>query len=125
MVYLQEHIFKNILDYCGDTPIKRHNKRMKSIIGDIDLFTDLYSMILEDYINSNISDDFNNEVIQDYFNDKLNEPKRLLYFIDYHEYDTDNFNYNFEKIDKLVKRLIYKHNDTDDSTFYMETDTDD
>tara|TARA_R110000822_G_scaffold14046_2_gene49565 strand:+ start:126 stop:476 length:351 start_codon:yes stop_codon:yes gene_type:complete len=108
-IYLPEHIFKYILDYCNDTPIKKHNKRMKSIIGDIDLFTDLYSTILEDYIMWNISDDFNNEVVQDYFTARINNPKRLHYFIQYHEYGSDTYNYDFKKIWKIEKKLIYHH----------------
>ena len=110
-LYLPENIFKQILDYCDDTPIKKHNKKMKSIIDDIDLFTDLYSTILEDYIMWNLSDEWNNDAIQDYFNNRINKPKRLHYFIDSHEYGTDTYNYDFDKIDKIEKRLIYKHID--------------
>jgi hypothetical protein len=111
MVNFPNEIFKLVLAFCDDTPIKKHNKKMKKIIDDIDLFTDLYSMILEDFINHTIGEEFNNEVIQDYFNDKLTEPKRLHYFIDYHEFNDERFNYDWDKIDKISSKIIYKHND--------------
>ena len=92
------------------------------IINDIDLFSDIYSMILKDYILSNVSDDFNNEVVDEHFDDRKKNPTRLNYFIDYHEFDTRNFNYYNENIRKINKTLIYKHIDHYDEDIYEDTD---
>ena len=122
MVNFPNEIFKLVLAFCDDTPIKKHNKKMKSVIGDIDLFADLYSMILEDYIISNVSDDFNNEVVDEYFDDRKQNPTRLHYFIYHHEFNIVTFNYYQENIWKINKTLIYKHIDEYAEDIYEDTD---
>ena len=122
MVNFPNEIFKLVLEFCDDTSIKKHNKKMKMIIKDIDLFTDVFSMILEDYIISNVSEDFNNEVVDEHFDDRQKNPTRLHYFIDHHEFDTQTFNYDLDKIWKINKTLIYKHIDEYAEDIYEDTD---
>ena len=124
MVNFPNEIFKLVLGFCNDTSIKKHNKKMKMIIKDIDLFTDVYSMILKDYILSNVSDDFNNEVVDEHFDHRKKNPTRLTYFIDHHEFDTQTFNYGLINIWKIGKTLIYKHIDQYTSGIYEDTDDD-
>tara|TARA_R110000822_G_scaffold14046_3_gene49567 strand:+ start:45 stop:425 length:381 start_codon:yes stop_codon:yes gene_type:complete len=75
-IYLPEHIFKNILDYCGDTPKKKHNRRMNVLIKDINLFIDLYSIILQEVIYTEAI------TIEQYYKFRIDYPQNLMNMIE-------------------------------------------
>ena len=108
MVHLPNEIFKNIINYCGDTSINKHRKIMKTLILDIDLFLDLYSTILSDKI-----DFYRAGVVDLHFKRRQKSPRTFECFIDYHEYDTEQFDYDFVKINSFIfaKGLIYREKD--------------
>ena len=105
MVYLPTEVFNKVVNYCGDTPINKHRKIMTELIKDIDLFLDLYATILKDKIDLSRTG-----VIDIHFNRRKTSPKTFELFIEYHEYDTEEFDYDFVKINSFIfaNGLIYR-----------------
>ena len=108
MVYLPTEVFTNIINYCGDAPINKHRKIMKTLILDIDLFLDLYSTILSDKLDLS-----KKHSIDWHFKIRRNFPRTFEAFIDCHEYDSDEFDYDFVKINSFIfdSGLIYREMD--------------
>ena len=112
MVYLPKEIFTSIIGYCGYTPIQRHNKIMKTLIKDIDLFLDLYSTLLIDnieewrYVPTEYAIDF-------HFNHRRLYPSTIDGVINNHIYYPDILDYDFTRINKLIfdGNLIYREMD--------------
>lgn len=110
MVYLPNEIFTNIINFTAHTHLQRHRKIMKTIIPDIDLFLDLYGTILRDKLDLS-----KQHSIDWHFKVRRHSPRTFESFIDYHEYDSDSeeFDYDFTRINKFIfdGNLIYREMD--------------
>ena len=101
MVHLPNEIFKNIINYCNDTPLEKHNKIMKEIILDIDLFLDLYSKIITNWLITWNNEGYNtNNTYENYLNPSMYRT-RLDFFVDAVYTETEHVNYDFDRIDRI------------------------
>jgi hypothetical protein len=106
MVFFPVAVFRHILSYNDYSFIRTHNEKIKRLVVDIDLFRDVYSTILADKIDNDVNGwgiEMNADI---YFENRKTDFKPLRNFIEDHEYNTELFDYDFDRIDKIYKEQL-------------------
>lgn len=116
MVYFPVDVLSHILSYIDYSSIRSHNEKMKRLVVNIDLFRDVYSTILADRIDNDVNGwgiEMNADI---YYENRLTDFKPLRNFIEDHEFNTELFDYDFDRLDKIYKERLLISYYYDDNT---------